>query len=222
MLLALDTATRNISLALHDGSQIAAEQTWHSLDNHTMELAPAVQRMLRQAGVAAHDLAGVAVSLGPGSFTGLRIGLGLAKGLALAQRMPLLGVPTLEALALAQPPRPEPMIAVLQAGRGRIACGLYHCLEGAWRAQGEPRVTDWAALAAATQEPTYFCGEIDPAGLEALRRLKRRAILASPAVGLRRAGYLAEAAWGRLRRGEADPPEALAPLYLNYSEPALA
>src|SRR5262245_34393950 len=173
VILALDSATRNVSIALHDGTAVVAEHTWHSRDNHTIELAPAVQRMLKQARVAPHGLGGIAVTTGPGSFTGLRIGLGLAKGLALAHRTPLFGVPTFDALAHAQPPRAEPMAAVLQAGRGRIAAGLYRYREGAWQADGPPRIADWAALAAETQEPTYFCGEIDLAGAEALRRIKR-------------------------------------------------
>jgi tRNA threonylcarbamoyladenosine biosynthesis protein TsaB len=220
MLLALDTSTRNISIALHDGAQVIAEHTWHSLDNHTIELAPAVQRMLKQARIALHTLAGVAVALGPGSFTGLRIGLGLAKGLALAHRTPLVGVPTLEALAHAQPPRPEPMVALLQAGRGRIALAVYRYREGGWHAEGAPRLSDWAALASDTLEPTYFCGEIDAAGAEALRRIKRRAIVPSPAFALRRAAYLAELAWVRLRANSSDAPETLAPLYLSYAEAA--
>lgn len=220
MILALDTATRFISLALHDGARVVAEHTWQTQDNHTIELAPAMQRALRQAGLAPHELSGVAVALGPGSFTGLRIGLGLAKGLALAHRTPLFGVPTLDALAHAQPPRQERMVAVLQAGRGRVASVIYRFREGAWRAEGSPSVSDWTALAASTSEPTYFCGEIDAAGIEILRRLKRLAIVPSPAFGLRRAAFLAELAWRRLRQNNPDDPATLAPIYLAYPEAA--
>ena len=218
MLLAVDTATRTISIALHDGARVVAEHTWHTQENHTVELAPAVQRAFLQAGLAPHELAGVAVALGPGSFTGLRIGLGLAKGLALAHRTPLFGVPTLDALAHAQPPRQERMVAVLQAGRGRVASVVYRFREGAWRAEGGPAVGDWASLTAAVVEPTYFCGEIDAAGVEALRRLKRMAIVPSPAFALRRAAYLAELAWRRLRQNNPDDPATLAPIYLSQPE----
>ena len=220
MILALDTATRFISLALHDGARIVAEHTWQTRDNHTIELGPALQRMLAQAGVAAHQLSGVGVALGPGSFTGLRIGLGLAKGLALAHRTPLFGVPTLDALAHAQPPRQERMVAVLQAGRGRIAYVIYHYREGAWHADGGAALSDWAALTSATVEATYFCGEIDQAGFEALRKLRRLAVAATPAFGLRRASFLAELAWRRLRQNSPDDPATLSPIYLNYAEKA--
>ena len=92
MLLALDTATRNISLALHDGQAVLAEQTWRSAQHPTAELAPQVALLLLRAGLQPAGLQAVAVAIGPGSYTGLRIGLGLAKGLALAQAIPLVGV----------------------------------------------------------------------------------------------------------------------------------
>ena len=222
MILAIDTATRALSLALHDGARVIAEHTWHSQDNHTVELAPAVKLTLDRAGLAPDKLAGLAVALGPGSFTGLRIGLALAKGMALAHNTPLYGIPTLEALAHAQPPRPEPMICLLQAGRGRIAVVAYRHHDGAWRAESDPRLTDWAALAAEIAEPTFFCGEIDQAGLDALKKLKRLAIVPSPAFSLRRASFLAELAWARHHRGQPDDPAALAPIYLKYPESAPA
>jgi len=218
MILAIDTATRFISLALHDGVRVVAEYTWQTRDNHTVELAPAVERMFQGAGISPHELSGVAVAVGPGSFTGLRIGLGLAKGLALAHRTPLFGVPTLDGLAHAQPPRQERMAAILQAGRGRIACAVYRYREGAWRAEGGPTVQEWTALTSTTTEPTYFCGEIDAAGFEALRRIRRLASVPSPAFTLRRAAFLAELAWRRLRQNSPDDPATLAPLYLNYPE----
>src|SRR5690349_5628742 len=117
MLLAIDTATKQISLALHDGQTVAAETTWLSDNFHSTELAPQVALLLRRAGRDAAGLSGIAVAIGPGSYTGLRIGLGFAKGLALAQNLPLVGVPTLDGLMRAQPPHAGPALALLQAGR---------------------------------------------------------------------------------------------------------
>jgi tRNA threonylcarbamoyl adenosine modification protein YeaZ len=104
LLLAIDTASRLISLALHDGCRLNFEATWHTANNHTIELAPAIQRALAQTQITAADLTAVAVSQGPGSFTGLRIGLGMAKGLAMAQPIALVAVPTLDILAAGIPP----------------------------------------------------------------------------------------------------------------------
>src|SRR5690349_13904289 len=128
MLLALDTATRLISLALHDGKAVVAESTWVSDNYHTTELAPQVALLLRRAGIEAASLQALAVAIGPGSYTGLRIGLGFAKGLALAQggRLPLVGVPTLDGLMRAQPPHAGPALALVQGGRGRVLAVTYH------------------------------------------------------------------------------------------------
>ena len=110
MILAIDTATNLASLALYDQNsrQVLSEESWHSVNNHTVELMPRLVRMLDQQGISVSDLDGVVVSLGPGSFTGLRIGIGLAKGLVLSKAsveedqdggVPLVGVPTLDVVA---------------------------------------------------------------------------------------------------------------------------
>jgi tRNA threonylcarbamoyladenosine biosynthesis protein TsaB len=221
MLLALDTSTRFASLALHDGRQLWAETTWYTPDHHTTELAPQLAALLTRAGQSPNDLNGVAVALGPGSFTGLRVGLALAKGLVLAQNIPLLGIPTLDVLASAQPP-PTPekgrLCAVLEAGRGRICAALYRWQTNAWRSEGEPLLTTWEALAGVVEPPVRFCGEIDAAGGQAIRRIGAGARIAAPALSLRRAGYLADLAWRRLKRGDRDDPATLAPIYLNQPE----
>ena len=78
MLLAIDTATRYASLALYNGERVLSEETWRTANYHTVELMPAVVRMLERQGVSAEALSAVGVSLGPGSFTGLRVGLAVA------------------------------------------------------------------------------------------------------------------------------------------------
>jgi len=220
MLLAIDTATRLISLALHDGQSVAAESTWQTDQYHTAELAPQAALLLRRAGVEPSQLQAIAVAIGPGSYTGLRIGLGFAKGLALAQGVPLVGVPTLDGLMRAQPQRAERALALLQAGRGRVTAAPYRwdVRKLRWEADGAARVMEWPALAAelagesAEAGAVYVAGEIDAAGLELLRGLRGKVRLASAAQSLRRAGYLAEIGWERLRAG-ADDPSRLAPIY---------
>ena len=216
MLVAIDTATDTASLALHDGSRVRVEHTWESARRHTVELLPALVAALNQVGLGAEHLSAVAVTRGPGSFTGLRVGLAVAKGLALARGLPLVGVSTLDVVAVAQGHDRHPLCAVLQAGRGRICAAAYRWREGEWRAQGEPTLTTWTALAQATTSPTLFCGEIDPAGTQALAALGELAVLLPAAARLRRAGFLAEIAWRRLNCGEADDPATLTPIYLQY------
>ena len=133
MLLAVDTSTRTIGLALYDGVQVIGESVWRSYNHHTVELAPAVAEMLSRSGIDASGLQVLAVALGPGSFTGLRIGLALAKGMALVRHLPLVGIPTLDILAAAQPVMAITLAAVLKAGRGRLAVNWYHEVDGAWK-----------------------------------------------------------------------------------------
>ena len=132
MLLAIDTSTRSVGVALYDGVQIVSEKVWLSQQFHTVELAPTVSALIDQAGISLDDLKVVAVAIGPGSFTGLRIGMALAKGMALAGRLEIVGVPSLDILAAAQPIDDKPLVAILQAGRGRIAVGWYKNYSGEW------------------------------------------------------------------------------------------
>jgi tRNA threonylcarbamoyladenosine biosynthesis protein TsaB len=216
MLVAIDTATAYASLALHDGYQVRVEHTWESPRRHTVELVPRLVAALEQLGLGTEHLSGVGVTRGPGSFTGLRVGIAVAKGLALARGLPLVGVPTLDVVAAAQGRDRRPLCAVLQAGRRRICVATYRWRDRAWRAREGPRLTTWPALVEETASRTLFCGEIDPVGADALASLGELAELVPAAARLRRAGFLAQVAWRRLNRGETDDPVALTPIYLQY------
>jgi len=173
--------------------------------------------MLERQRVLPSELRGIAVALGPGSFTGLRIGLGVAKGLALTLAIPLMGIPTLDILVYAQARKPGPVCAVLQAGRGRVCAAFYRWKRGQWQRQGDHRLTTVDGLCAEIETRTFFCGEIDAQAAKLLReRLGEKAVVASPASSLRRAGYLAELGWHRLERGKVDDPATLAPIYLRH------
>ncbi len=216
MLVAIDTSTDCASLALYDGFQVRVEHTWESPRRHTVEFLPRLVDALEQLELEAEHLSGVAVACGPGSFTGLRVGMAVAKGLALARGLPLVGVPTLDVVAAAQGRDRRPLCAVLQAGRRRICVATYRWRRGEWHQREEPRLTTWSALAEDTTSPTLFCGEIDPAGAKALAALGELATLLPAAARLRRAGFLAEVAWRRLNRGETDDPATLTPIYLKH------
>lgn len=209
MLLALDSATRRINLALHDGQEVLAEHSWRNLNRHSAELPPMVERMLAKE---ERDLSALAVASGPGSFTGLRIGVAFARGLATARGLPLVGVRTQEILAAALPPRPGyALLVLLDAGRGRVIATRFRRHAGRWRATGEEWLTDLAELLHSLDAPTLFAGELDAAGCSALEQACRRGAplqMASPAQSLRRAGFLAEIALERLRAGS---PQDFAP-----------
>lgn len=218
MFLAIDTATDFIGLSLDDGSQVLAERVWRSERHHTTELAPEIAIMLRDSNIGVASLEGIVVASGPGSYTGLRIGMAVAKGLALAHGIPMIGIPTLDILAAAQNPIEKPLLAVINAGRKRVAAVWYKWERQSWHAQNEPKSQSWDELIQALDSPTVVCGEI-----EAVReRLEREkfALPLSPAECVRRPSYLAQVGRSRMaEQGEADPA-ALAPTYLGDLEGA--
>ncbi len=216
LLLAIDTATRAASLALHDGARVRVELSWESPDHHTVELAPRIAAMLAQLQVTVNELAGIAVSLGPGSFTGLRVGLAAAKGLAISRGLKLIGVPTLDIVAYAMRGTRLPLVAVLSAGRGRLCAARYRLGDGSYDPDGPAWLTTAQELGADWNEVTYVCGELAAEERHALQtRLGARVELAAPAASLRRAGYLAEMGWTRLHVGQTDDPATLIPIYLQ-------
>lgn len=214
MLLSIDTATRAVGIALHDGAQVLAERMWLSNQHQTVELAPESALMLRQAGASVSLLTGVAVSLGPGSFTGLRIGLAFAKGLALAHSLKLIGVPTLEVLAQSQPSKEMPLVGVLPAGRGRLVALWYKWSRKKWRSQGEPENLTLKELLAKLSEQTYVCGELTTKQRQTLRK-EQRVELAPPSACVRRPAVLAEIAWEMLRKKKVTKFAQVAPIYLE-------
>jgi len=218
MLLAVDTSTQSIGVALYDGVQILSEMVWVSDQYHTVELAPRVKSMMEQSGVSSSELQVVAVALGPGSFTGLRIGLAFAKGMALAKHLDIIGVPTLDILAASQPLDELPMAAVLHAGRGRLAVGWYKKSSNAWKSIDDVQVKTSRELTAGIKSPTIVCGELTAEEQRVFRRKRKNVILHSPAQCLRRPSFLAELGWQRWRKGQNDDPAALTPIYLHSEQ----
>jgi tRNA threonylcarbamoyladenosine biosynthesis protein TsaB len=138
--------------------------------------------------------------------------------MALAQHMPVVGIPTLDVLAAAQAVRELPMVCVLQAGRGRLAAGWYQPSRGQWQAKGEATVTSAEALVELIEKPTLVCGELTAAERQVFGRKKKTALLISPAHSLRRPGFLAELGWKRWQAGKVDDVVSLAPIYLHVAE----
>jgi tRNA threonylcarbamoyladenosine biosynthesis protein TsaB len=211
MLLAIDTSTRQIGVALFEGSRILTESAWTSPFHHTVELAPAVEQALRRTGITFPDLSAIGVAIGPGSFTALRIGLAFAKGLALARQTPLVGIPSLAVTAAGAPPSELPLVAVLEAGRKRLAAARCTWTGSGWQIAGAAELVTLDVLAAGLTEPTILYGELNP---EAIAPLAGHPF-ARPMPAERRPGLLAALAWKRFCDGEQDDPAALAPIYLS-------
>ena len=225
MLLAVDTSTPQIGLALYDGAQVLAESLWTSKARHTVELAPAVSEMLARAGLKADQIKALAVAVGPGSFTSLRVGLSFMKGLALALAVPILGINTLDVLAASQPVGNLPLACLLPAGRGRLAVGWYDAPAGhrpgkrvGWQARSPAVILTAEALSASITQECVVCGDLNAAERQTLKK-NAEIRLVSPALGTRRPAILAELAYTRWQAGEVDDVSSLAPLYLHLADP---
>ncbi len=134
--LGLDTSTLTGSVGVADQSGLLVQLSVATRDTHSVRLLAAVSAVLDAAGLAPADLDLIGVASGPGSFTGLRIGMATAKGLALALGRPILGISTLEATALTvHRVSGAPLVCVvMEAGRGEVYRGIYSFAEGEHRA----------------------------------------------------------------------------------------
>lgn len=135
--LGIETATMICGVGIASGEGMVADYKILRKYAHAEVLPGAVERVLRDASLNGDDLNGIAVSIGPGSFTGLRIGLGLAKGLALGWDKPLVAVPTMEGLVGILPPVYRWVCVLLHARKGEVYRGLYCWINNVWMPQGK-------------------------------------------------------------------------------------
>ena len=216
MELAIDTSTGIASLALSSEGQVLVESTWRAGQNHTLQLVPNLVNMLHLAKRDLKDVDGLAVAIGPGSFTGLRVGMSLAKGLAFALKIPLVGVSTLEVAAYPHAATALPIYPVQDAGRGEIAAAKFQTRRGKWSRLIEEHITTADSMLGRIAGRAIFCGEIpDEVVLQIKERLGTKALIFSGGGNLRRAGFLAELGWCRLKNGDYDHSPSLQPLYLR-------
>jgi tRNA threonylcarbamoyladenosine biosynthesis protein TsaB len=212
MLLAIDTSTRYAAVALADDGRTLAFRGWYSSSSHTAQLMPAISQILQDSKAAPGDLTGIAVALGPGGFSALRVGLSVAKGLAMAGHKPLVGIGTLDLEAWPYLGSGLPVCALLDSGRKEVASALF-TVEGT-RARADS-ISPPDELVPEVTQPTVFCGE-GAANWESLIRktLGSRALVVRALPG-GRIGSLAELGRRRLAAGELDDPALLQPYYLR-------
>ena len=235
-MLALDTASASGGVALVRGRAVLGEESWQVGGRQTSEALPAAVRLWDRAGITAGDLDAVAVSAGPGSYTGLRVGFSLAKGMALARGLPVVPIPTLEAVAYQHRDSAARLCAVVDAGRGQLYVARFERVaggrgRGSSGARGPAR---WAGLPgqrgqvavltpdelagrlAGERRPLLVCGEVYPRLIDSLRaEAASRRALRLPRRALRRPAFLAELALLRLAAGAVGDPAPLQPLYLR-------
>ena len=216
LVLALDTATEKGSLALVADDGLLAEYSLESPGTYLQRLLPAVEELLRTTGRKLPELAAIAVSQGPGNFTGLRIGLATAKGLAWALNCPLVPVPTLEALAAQFPFQPHPTAVLMDAKREEVYLGLFDCPEELPHPLAGPQRLPVAALPDRLHAPLLLTGPgLNAYGAFLQKHLSPEITWAPPEMRHPRAATIARLGRLRLAQGLTIPPPQLTPTYLR-------
>lgn len=213
LLLTIDTSSEQAGIGLF-GPGIAAELTWLAGRTQTVSLLAQVHALLQLHGKAPADLGAVAVATGPGTFTGVRVGLSVAKGLVLALDCLLVGVDTLDIAAYPVADAGGAPLAAVAAGRGRVVWAPYGAglplrrIEGA-RNSAAADLAEWMA----THPGTTLVGEV-PADFD--QTLTGAAgIVVDPLLRGRRPAALARLARVRLGSGDVDDPAELEPRYVG-------
>ncbi|MBL17153.1 MAG: tRNA (adenosine(37)-N6)-threonylcarbamoyltransferase complex dimerization subunit type 1 TsaB [Chloroflexi bacterium] len=212
MLLAIDTSTRYAGVALVNEDRVVASHAWHATYNHTAELMPAVVNILEHSGLSASELDGVAVALGPGGFSALRVGISAAKGLSLVAKKPIIGVGTLDLEAHPYLHTGVQVCALIEAGREECATVLFG--PGGVRTR-EDRVCTAVELMAEIKGPAIFCGEGVMAWQDHITGAKGADAQIIRPVPAARVWTLAVLGQEKLMAGETDDLASLQPEYLR-------
>lgn len=215
--LAIDTSTYTLSIGLADGDSILAEQVTNIKQNHSVRVMPAIQALMNEVEIKPGDLEKIIVANGPGSYTGVRIGVTIAKTLAWTLNIPIAAVSGLASLAASAPVIDGLVCPVFDARRGRIFTGLYRFSNGSVQTVLEDRnvsVTEWCEELLLQNEPVLFVGQ--ESGIhkeEIMGKMGERAVFADKAVP-----YTRPAALLMLEaNGESDPSEVV-PNYARLAE----
>ncbi len=218
LILALDTATLVSSVALAGPQRLLAELTIQTKKTHSERLMPHIEQLLALADTDKAAIGAIAVSIGPGSFTGLRIGLATAKALAYALNIPIVGVPTLAALAFGCPVPGAVLAPTMDAQKGNIYIALYRWRNGSLDEVTPPAVMphEAAACLAGRPEPVLLLGEAAELYADTFRQAG--IALAEPHIAMPRAGSVALLGARLLAAGERQDVMDLEPLYIRRSE----
>ncbi len=219
-ILAADTSTMSGSLALIEDESVVAEWTIKSAATHNRRLLRAIDFLIAEAGWTLDDIDGFAVAGGPGSFTGLRIGMTTMKVLAWTAGKLYAAVPSLDALAFPLCFSEHPVCTILDARKKEVYCALYQPdRKGNLKTAMPWAVLSPAALADRIDRQVIFCGDAWPLYKSQIKRkLGSLAIGAPPFFHVIRASSVGELARRRFAKGQSDDPATSAPIYIRSSE----
>ncbi len=221
VILSLDTTTRAGSCALLRDGQLAAQRATDPAQPPASRLPGDLMALLQDAGADLHDVDAFSVAVGPGSFTGLRVGIATMQGLAFAAGKPLVGLSALDALAAiaaASPAAPRRVAAWVDAWRGEVFAALYEngvAIEAAAVAHPD------ALLSRLPASPVHFIGDGAASHRDRIMSARPDATVADPVAPLL-AGTLASLAATAVASGHRPPPHAIRPLYVRRPDVEIA
>jgi len=218
-ILALETSTKVGSVAITEDEHLVAEYTLDVLSTHSEKLLPSVDQIIKDAKLTIQEIEGFAISCGPGSFTGLRIGISTVKGLAFSTGKRVAGIPTLDVLANNLPYTDLLVCPTIDARKGEIFTALY---KGDGRGALKKLTSDLAMkpteLLRMIHEPVIFLGNGTEAYRDILGGNQNNHLFAPSYLNQPRALVLARLSLEKFRRGEIFKEEELLPLYCRVSE----
>lgn len=220
LLLALDTATPRVNVAIGSAGGVLGEVKLVGGRRHAEQLAPAIRYLCDELDVDLGHLTAIAVGLGPGLFTGLRVGVTTAKVMAQALRVPVVGISSLDLLAYPARHTHRLVVAVLDARRREVFHARYRPVPGGVQRVSEyavDRPDDVVADMLAGGEEILLVGDGAQVHSEAFERLER-VEHAGPAFTAPSAAALVELATARVEREEFEAPWDLRPIYLRGSD----
>ncbi len=220
-ILALETSTLVSSVALGTVDTLLGEITLQTKKTHSELLMPHIDKLLRMAGIKKTELKAVAVSIGPGSFTGLRIGLATAKTLAYALQIPIVGVPSLAALAYGCSVPGVILAPMLDAQKGNVYQAVFQWQNGELQELRATRVVDiQEALEDLTQYdlPVLVMGEAAVLHSEKIQKVGKNLELAKPHLIIQRAASVVGLGHTLLKQGNVEDVMTLEPVYIRRSE----
>jgi tRNA threonylcarbamoyladenosine biosynthesis protein TsaB len=218
-LLAVDTSTRSCSVAVMAGDRVASELTAFSSQTHSAHLMAMIDEALAMAHTAPAALGGFAVTVGPGSFTGLRIGLSTVMGLAFACAKPCVGISSLEALAAACPPHPHAICSMMDARKGQVYTAVFRRRGERLIRIGEERAVSPEDALSGDDTPRLFVGDGAALYADLIRsHLGDGACIADPLLNYPQAATVARLARAAWRAQLARSSDSLRPRYLRRSD----
>ncbi|RLP97549.1 tRNA (adenosine(37)-N6)-threonylcarbamoyltransferase complex dimerization subunit type 1 TsaB [Geobacillus stearothermophilus] len=217
-ILGIDTSNMPLGIAVADGDVIKGEFITSVKRDHSVRTMPAIESLLRQCGMAPNELDLVVVAKGPGSYTGVRIGVTIAKTLAWSLGIPIAGVSSLEVLAANGRYFPGLLVPLFDARRGQIYTGLYRYEDGALRCLEADRIVaadEWADHLRRRGEDVLFIGADAPVYSELFRsRLGGRFFMTPPLLTLPRPSELIMLG----KEKEHENPHTFVPNYIRLAE----